>query len=357
MITSNFPVTRTTTPRVKPSAAERGFGKYFSDHMFIMNYDKGQGWHDPRIVPYGPLTLDPSAMIFHYAQTVFEGMKAYRRADGHIQLFRPDANIQRMKDSCERMCIPFIDDELYLNAIKELVTLDADWVPSEPETSLYIRPFVFATEAHVGVHAAHSYLFIIFTSPVGSYYPEGINPVRIMIESRDVRAVRGGTGYCKCGGNYAASLRAGEKASNAGFTQVLWLDGVHQKYIEEVGSMNVMFKIDGKIVTPELNGSVLPGVTRRSCLELLRDWGYEVEERLLSAQELTEAAASGSLEEAWGTGTAAVVSPIGEIFLDGKDYRINDFKIGPVTQRLYDHITGIQWGTIPDDKNWTVLVK
>ena len=349
-------ITKTTQPKNKPDAKSLGFGKHFTDHMFLMNYETGKGWFDPRVVPYAPLELDPSAMVFHYAQEVFEGMKAYRTADGSIQLFRPYDNARRMNDSCDRLCIPSIPEELFVEGIKALVKLDADWVPTEPETSLYIRPFVIATDAHLGVHASHTYLFCVICSPVGAYYAEGINPVRIYVESDDVRAVKGGTGYTKCGGNYAASIRAGEKAEKAGYAQVLWLDGVERKYIEEVGSMNVLFKIDGKVVTPALTGSVLPGITRRSCLQLLRDWGYEVEERLISAEELFAAAEAGKLEEAWGSGTAAVISPVGEMGWEDKHVVIHGGTIGELTQRLYDTLTGIQWGKIEDPYGWVMKV-
>ncbi len=350
-------IQKTTAPKKKPAIEGIPFGTYFSDHMFLMNYVKGQGWIDPRIVPYGPLELEPAAMVLHYAQEIFEGLKAYRTADGHIQLFRPTENIARMARSAEKMCIPPVPEDIYLQAIKTLVELDQDWVPSEPDTSLYIRPFIIATDPHVGVHASHTYIFAIITCPVGCYYPEGLNPVRIAIESREVRAVRGGTGFAKCGGNYAASLHASEIAEAKGFSQVLWLDGVEQKYIEEVGSMNVMFKLGGKIVTPSLaKGSVLPGITRKSCIQVLTDWGYEVQERDLSVDELIAAAESGELEEAWGVGTAAVVSPIGEIIYNDKAYTISDFKIGEVTQRLYDTVTGIQWGKIADPYGWIVPV-
>ena len=349
-------ITPAATLKPKPDAKTLGFGNFFTDHMFLMDYHVGQGWHDPRIVPYGPLALEPSAMVFHYAQEVFEGMKAYRTPDGGVQLFRPYDNARRMNDSNERLCIPTIPEDLFVEAVKALVKVEADWVPSDPETSLYIRPFVFATDAHLGVHASHTYLFCVICSPVGAYYAEGIDPVKIYVESEDVRAVKGGTGYTKCGGNYAASIRAGERAEEQGYAQVLWLDGVQRKYIEEVGSMNVLFKIDGKVVTPQLTGSVLPGITRRSCLELLRDWGFTVEERLISAQELFDAADEGKLEEAWGSGTAAVISPIGEMGWEDRHVQVNGGKIGPLTQRLYDTLTGIQWGKEPDPYGWTVKV-
>ena len=353
---NQFPIQRAAELKEKPDPKSLGFGRIFTDHMFVMNYNAGQGWHDGRIVPYGPLSLDPSTMVFHYAQEVFEGMKAYRRPDGGVQLFRPMDNVRRMNDSCERLCIPALPEDVALDAIRALVDVERDWVPSEPGTSLYIRPFVIATDPALGVHASHSYLFCIICSPVGAYYKEGINPVRIYVENDDVRAVRGGTGYTKCGGNYAASIRAGERAEEQGYAQVLWLDGVERKYIEEVGSMNVMFKMDGTVVTPKLTGSVLPGITRRSCLELLRSWGMPVEERLITAQELFDAARAGRLEEAWGTGTAAVVSPVGEMGWNDEHAVVNGGQIGAVTQKLYDTLTGIQWGTLEDPYGWTVKV-
>ena len=347
-------IQRATTLKPKPDFKTLGFGKVFSDHMFLMNYTAGQGWHDPRIVPYGPFTLEPSAMVFHYAQEVFEGLKAYRTADGRIQLFRPIDNARRLNDSCERLCIPAIDENLFVEAVKTLVAVDREWVPDQPGTSLYIRPFIIATDASLGVHASHTYLFCIITGPVGAYYAEGINPVRIYVEDDDVRAVKGGTGYTKCGGNYAASILAGERAEQNGYAQVLWLDGVHRKYIEEVGSMNVMFQVGDTVLTPELTGSVLPGITRKSCLELLKSWGLKVEERLITAQELFDAGADGTLKEAWGTGTAAVISPIGEMGWEDQHVVVNGGKIGPLAQRLYDTLTGIQWGTRPDPFGWVV---
>ena len=349
-----FPVQRAAMLKPKPDPATLVFGKTFTDHMFIMDYTAGQGWHDGRIVPYGPISLDPSAMVFHYAQEVFEGLKAYRAPDGGVQLFRPTENVKRINSSCERMCIPLLDEEDTLAAIEQLVRLEADWVPSAPGTSLYIRPFIIATTPSLGVHAAHNYIFAVITCPVGAYYAEGINPVKIYVESQDVRAVRGGTGYTKCGGNYAASIRAGERAEENGYTQVLWLDGVHREYVEEVGSMNVMFQIGDTVVTPQLTGSVLPGITRKSCIELMQSWGLKVEERLISAKELFEAGENGTLKEAWGTGTAAVISPIGEMGWEDKQVVVNGGKIGPLAQKLYDTLTGIQWGTRPDPHNWVV---
>ena len=353
---AKFPVTRTTTPKERPDESNLGFGKKFTDHMFMMNYTEGKGWHDGRIVPYAPFELDPACMVFHYAQEIFEGMKAYRTADGSVQLFRPIENARRINASGERMCIPPIPEEDFVDAVRELVAVDEDWVPHAPGTSLYIRPFIIASDVALGVHASKTYIFCVICSPSGSYYAGGINPVKIYVENEDVRAVRGGTGFTKCGGNYAGSIRAAEKAEKAGYSQVLWLDGVERKYIEEVGAMNVMFKIGGKVVTPALNGTVLPGITRKSCIELIRSWGIEVEERLLSAEELFDAAEKGLLEEAWGTGTAAVVSPIGEMKWNERVVTVNNGEIGQITQKLYDELTGIQWGRIEDTRGWIVKV-
>ena len=345
-------ITRAATLKEKPDSSTLVFGKNMTDHMFIVDYDEGQGWHDARIVPYGPLPIDPAAKVLHYAEEIFEGLKAYRTADGSIQLFRPDCNIERMNNSASRMCLPEIPADLALAGITELVKLERDWVPAEKDTSLYIRPFMIGLDPALGVHASHHVQYIVIVCPVGAYYPEGLNPVKIFVEDQDVRAVRGGTGMAKTGGNYAASLRAGDRAEANGYSQVLWLDGVHRKYIEEVGSMNVMFKVAGKILTPDLNGSVLDGITRRSCIQLLKDWGYEVEERRISAEELFEAAENGTLEEAWGTGTAAVVSPIGELAMGDKKVTVSNNQIGEITQRLYDALTDIQWGRAEDPHDW-----
>ena len=344
-------------PKPRPDPDTLVFGKTFTDHMFLMNYDAGQGWHHPRVEPYGPLPFELSCMVFHYAQEIFEGMKAYRTPEGKVRLFRPYENARRMNSSCRRLCIPEIPEEDFVQAVKAAVSADRDWVPDKAGTSLYIRPFIIATDCSLGVHASRSYLFAVICCPVGAYYPEGINPVKIYVEDQDVRAVKGGTGFTKCGGNYAASIRAGERAEEQGFSQVLWLDGVHRKYIEEVGSMNVMFKINGAVVTPELTGSVLPGITRKSCLELIRSWSIPVEERLISAQELFDAARAGTLEEAWGTGTAAVVSPIGLLAWEDRKETVSGGNIGPLTQRLYDTLTGIQWGTVEDTHDWIVPVE
>lgn len=340
----------------KPDFTKLGFGKYFTDHMFVMDYSDTEGWHDARIVPFGYISIHPASTVLHYGTEIFEGMKAYKTADGY-QMFRPLENFKRLNDSAERICLPAVDPEFALKGLTELINIDYDWIPDAEGTSLYIRPFMFGNDESLGVHAVHNATFVIILSPVGSYYAEGLNPVKIIIENQDVRAVRGGTGYAKCGGNYAASLRAGKRAAEKGFSQVLWLDGVERKYIEEVGAMNVMFMIGDTIVTPKLTGSVLPGITRKSCLEILKDWGYKVEERLLSVDELISATENGQLKEAWGTGTAAVVSPIGHLNYEGKDHIVSNNQIGELTQRLYDELTGIQWGKKPDVRSWCYKVK
>ena len=350
-------ITLTKEPKQKPDFSNLGFGKYFTDHMFLMDHDYENGWHNARIVPYGNISLSPASTVLHYGEEIFEGMKAYLTEDGKIQLFRPYENAKRMNSSADRLCLPLIPEEDFVEAIKKLVEIDKDWIPTAKGTSLYIRPFMFGNDETLGVHTVHHSTFMIILSPVGSYYKEGLNPVKILIETEDVRAVRGGTGFAKCGGNYAASSRAGKKAEEKGYSQVLWLDGVERKYIEEVGAMNVMFKINGEVVTPALLGSILPGITRKSCLEILKKEGIKATERKLSLEELTNAVENGTLEEAWGCGTAAVISPIGLIEVNGKKYEINNGKIGPVSQMLYDKITGIQTGKVKDEFGWTVEVK
>ena len=350
-------ITRVSCPAEKPDSSTLGFGKIFTDHMFIMDYTPDKQWHNARIVPFGRLQIHPASTVLHYGSEIFEGLKAYRKADGSVQMFRPIENIRRMNRSAERMCLPQIPEDMALEALEKFVSVEQDWTPSAPGTSLYLRPFMFGNDESLGVHAVHNATYIIIASPVGSYYKEGLNPVKIMIESEDVRAVRGGTGEAKCGGNYAASNRAGQRAEEKGYSQVLWLDGVHRKYIEEVGAMNVMFKIAGEVVTPMLSGSILPGITRKSCIEVLKDNGYKVSERLISIDELEEAMENGTLEEAWGCGTAAVVSPIGELCYKGKKYAVNNGEIGKTTQFLYDTLTGIQWGKCEDKYGWTYLIK
>lgn len=356
-MTQKISIQKTKNPKAKPDQKKLGFGQYFTDHMFIMDYSREKGWYDPRIVPYGPLELDPSTMVFHYGQAIFEGLKAYRTDDGRINLFRPEMNMKRITNSNERMSIPLFDEAFGVEAIKTLVSIDRDWIPTEPGTSLYIRPFIIATDPYLGVRSSNTYKFMIILSPSGAYYPSGINPVKIMIENEYVRAVRGGTGFAKTPANYAISLKAQELAHDKGYVQVLWLDGVERKYIEEVGSMNVFFKIGDEVVTPELNGSILPGITRDSCIRLLKHWGLKVSERKLAAQELFDAHAAGKLVEAFGTGTAAVISPIGELNWDGKVITVAGGKIGDLSAKLYETITGIQSGSVKDEFHWITEVK
>ncbi len=348
-------ITKTQNPKEKQTE-NLGFGKVFTDHMFVMDYERGKGWFNARIVPFENLTLHPAATVFHYGAEIFEGLKAYRTADGSVQLFRPIENVRRMNNSAERIGLPQMDEEDMLSAITEFVKVEKDWVPYGEGESLYLRPFMFGNDEHLGVHSINRASFLIIASPSGSYYQEGINPVKIMIEDQDVRAVRGGTGYAKCGGNYAAATRAGEKAEKLGFTQVLWLDGVERKYIEEVGAMNVMMKIDGEIITPMLSGSILPGITRKSIIELLKSKGYKVSERKISIDEIIDALKSGKMEEFWGCGTAAVVSPVGELYYEGETYIINDNKIGETTQMLYNTLTDIQWGRTEDKFGWITRI-
>ena len=349
-------ITKTQSPKEKPQG-KLGFGKVFTDHMFVMNYTEGKGWHDARIEPYHPITLDPSAMVFHYGQEMFEGLKAYRGKDGKARLFRPDMNAKRTNATNKRLCIPELPEEDFVEAVRAVVEVDQDWIPTEDGTSLYIRPFIIATDEFLGVAPSKTYLFIIILSPSGAYYESGLAPVGIWIEDDYVRAVRGGMGFAKTGGNYAASLAAQVKAHDDGYSQVLWLDGVERKYIEEVGAMNIFFKIDGKIVTPMLNGSILPGITRNSVIEVCKSWGYEVEERKISVDELIEAQKSGKLEECFGTGTAAVISPVGKLRYKDDVMMINSNEIGEVSQKLYDTITGIQWGKVEDTFGWTMNVE
>lgn len=351
-------IERAKTLKEKPGAdQELGFGKFYTDHMFVMDWDIGQGWHDARIVPFGPIQMDPASMVLHYAQETFEGLKAYRTKDDRVLLFRPEMNARRFANSNKRLCMPEVSEEDFVEAVTCLVDYEKDWVPAAEGTSLYIRPFMFATEAAVGVHPASSYKFVIILSPVGAYYPEGVNPVKIYVEDEYVRATRGGTGFTKCGGNYAASIAAQVKAQDLGYTQVLWLDGVERKYVEEVGTMNVMFMIDNEIVTAPCDGTVLPGVTRDSIIQILKSWGYKVNEKHLAIDDLMKAGHDGTLQEAFGTGTAAVISPIGELRYKDDEVTINDFKTGELTQKLYDTLTGIQWGNVEDTFGWTKEVK
>ena len=354
----NIRIERTTCPKEKPGADNPlKFGTIFTDHMFICDYIEGQGWVDPRVVPYQPLSLDPSCMVFHYGQEMFEGLKAYRSEDGRTLMFRPDKNIERAARSNKRLCMPEIPKELFMEGLQAVVGIDKDWVPTKPGTSLYVRPFMIATDPFLGVRPSSTYKFMIILSPVGAYYESGLDPVKIWIEDEYVRAVKGGIGEAKTGGNYVASMASQVKAHEEGYSQVLWLDGVHRKYIEEVGAMNIFFKINGTVVTPKLNGSILPGVTRDSVIALCKEWGIPVEERQISVDEVVAAAESGEMEECFGTGTAAVVSPVGELRYEEEKMEIGGGKIGEVTQRIYDTITGIQLGKIEGPAGWSVEVK
>lgn len=349
-------VTRAKQLKPKPDEKNLGFGTKFTDHMFNMDYSTEKGWHNPRIEPYAQICMDPATMVLHYGQGVFEGLKAYRTAKGRIQLFRPLDNFRRLNRSNDILCIPRIDEALALEALRELLALEHPWVPQEPETSLYIRPTIFASDPFLGVRASHTYRFFIILCPVGAYYPEGFNPVKILVEKEHVRAVPGGTGEAKTLGNYAASLLAGQKAHEAGYTQVLWLDGVERKYIEEVGSMNIFFVIDGELITPALQGSILPGITRDTVLQLGRKWGLRVSERRIGIDEVTAAAQSGKLQEVFGSGTAAVISPVGQIKYGDRVMTIGGGNVGELAQRFYKTITDIQYGRAEDPQGWIVPV-
>ncbi len=332
--------------------AHLGFGTIFTDHMFVMDYQEGRGWFDPRVVPYQNLSLDPAAMVLHYGQEVFEGLKAYRGKGGEIYLFRAEDNFRRMNRSADRLCMPHVDIDLVMEGLKELIILDQDWVPRTKGTSLYIRPTMLATEPHLGVRPSKTYIFYIIIGPVAAYYKEGLNPVKIWVETEFVRAAPGGTGEAKTSGNYAASLLAAEKAKEKGFTQVLWLDAVERKYVEEVGTMNMFFVIDDEVITAPLTGTILPGITRDSVLHILKDWGAKVSERSLTIDEVISAAENGRLKEAFGTGTAAVISPVGQITYKGKDYVIAGGQMGELSEKLYNEIVALQYGEKEDPYGW-----
>lgn len=350
-------IIKRTTLKQKPEKGERlGFGHYFTDYMFTMKYTAEKGWHDAKIEPNEPKPFDLATSIFHYAQGIFEGMKAFRQPDGKIGVFRPNENWARMNRSATRMCIPNFPEDVAEEGLETLLKLEKDWIPTEMGTALYIRPTIVATRVMLGVHASTEYLFFIILSPVGSYYAHGLEPTKLLVEDFYVRSSIGGTGEAKCLGNYAASMKAGELAEEKGFDQVLWLDAAEKKYVEEVGSMNMFFRLGNEVVTPALVGSILPGITRMSCIQLLRENGYNVSERRVSIDEVIAAAKDGSLKEAFGTGTAAVISPVGLIRYKDCDYEINGGKMGDVTRMLYDTITGIQYGTLPDKNGWRKII-
>ncbi len=354
----NISIEKTTTPKAKPvDETKLGFGNIFTDHMFVMEYSVEKGWHDAKIMPYQPLSMDPASMVFHYGQEMFEGLKAYNGQNGKVLMFRPDKNIERANNTNRRICIPEIPAEDFLNAMTTLVALEKDWIPKSEGTSLYVRPFVIATDPFLGVRPSFTYKFMVILSPVGAYYASGLNPVKIWIEDEYVRAVKGGIGEAKTGGNYVASLAAQNKAHDEGYSQVLWLDGIERKYVEEVGAMNIFFKIGDKVVTPALSGSILPGVTRMSCIELCKSWGMEVEERKICVDELVAAAKDGSLKECFGSGTAAVISPVGTLRYGDDVMTIGDGSIGELSQKLYDTVTGIQVGKVEDKFGWVLEVE
>lgn len=342
--------------RPKPDQHKLGFGQYFTDHMFTMRWNREQGWHDATIQPYANFSLDPAAMVFHYGQAIFEGMKAYRGKDGSLYLFRPMENFKRMNNSAVRLCMPRFPEERMLQILKSLVYLDRDWVPSVPGASLYIRPTMIAVEPGLGMRPAGDYLFFIICSPVGAYYAEGFGPTRIYVEDNYVRSVRGGVGNVKTAGNYAASVKAQEEAHEKGYTQVLWLDAIERRYVEEVGTSNIFFLINDELVTAPLEGSILPGITRNSVIQLAKDWGYTVHERHLSIDEVIAAAKSGALKESFGTGTAAVISPVGELCYKGEPVTVSGGQVGPLSKRLFEELQAVQFGDHQDPHNWRVRV-
>jgi len=354
-----FDIQLTKTPKTKPDPNTLKFGKTFSDHMLIMEYETGKGWHDGRIVPYGPIELDPAASVLHYGQEMFEGMKAYRTPDRRVQLFRPYMNAERTRRTNERMCMPDMDPELFVSAVKAIVDVERDWIPEKEGTSLYIRPFIFADEAFLGVQAANHYKFIIICSPVGPYYDipgGGMAPTSIYVEKEYIRAAAGGVGYAKVGGNYAGGLKAQVSAAERGCAQVLWLDAIEHSYVEEIGAANAFFMIGDEVITAPLLGTILPGVTRASVIELLKKWGINISERRLRIEEIVKASGEGTLKEIFASGTAAVISPVKELKFKDSGVIVGDGSIGPVAQRLYDTLYGIQTGTIADEMGWTVEV-
>lgn len=353
----NFKVTRTTHPKKRPEDETKlGFAKYFTDHMFVMDYDEGQGWHDGRIVPHEPFLIEPASCVLHYAQMMFEGMKAYRTPTGEIQLFRPDMNVKRMTRTNERMCIPDLPEGLLVAAVKALIKEDVDWVPSAPGTALYIRPFIFGDEVSFSVLPAKHYRFMIILSPTGSYYAAndgGLSTTRIYVQDEYIRAARGGTGYAKVGGNYGGGMRASLDAMKYNCKDVLWLDASEHKYVEEIGTSNAFFRINDEVITAPLDsGTILPGITRDSVIQLLTKWGIKITQRKLSIDEIIAASKDGSLQEIFASGTAAVISPIGWLNYKGEDIQVADAKVGPVAQKLYDNLYGMQTGAVEDYMGW-----
>ena len=355
-MSNKFSVTLTKNPKAKPNPDNLKFGRTFTDHMFLMDYTPEKGWHDGRIVPYAPLELDPACTVFHYGQEMFEGLKAYKTKEGKVQLFRPDMNAKRTNNTNQRMCMPQMDEELFVDAVKAVVDVDRDWIPQKENTALYIRPFIIATQPKLDVSASDDYLFIIILSPVGPYYENGLAPTKIYVEDEYIRSAMGGTGFAKIGGNYAAAMIAEKKAHDMGFDQVLWLDAKEKKYVEEIGTSNAFFKIDGEIYTSSLIGTILPGITRASMIEVMKEWGYKVNETRFTIDEIFKAGEEGRLEGDFATGTAAVISPVGELYWEDKKLVINNGEIGELSQKLYDELYGIQTGESEDKRGWTVPV-
>lgn len=352
-----FPVTLTTNPTPKPQDESKlGFGQHFTDHMFVMDYSKEKGWHDGKIVPFAPIEMSPAAMVLHYSQTLFEGLKAYRNPSDEMLLFRAVDNMRRLNSSARRLCMPEVDEQLALDALVQLLRIEREWLPKTAGTSIYVRPLMFATDPFLGVRASYTYKFIIMLGPVGAYYPNGLAPVGIYVEDEYVRAVAGGIGSAKTGGNYAASILAGELAKKKGYTQVMWLDGIEHKYVDEIGTSNAFFKFKDELVTPPLGGAILPGITRDSVIRIARSRGITVNERRISIAEVFEAYDEGRLEEVFATGTAAVVSPAGQLCWNDRVITINDNKIGSLAQALYDTLTDIQYGRCADPYGWTTKV-
>ena len=352
-----FKLTRTTSPKEKPNPDTLRFGKVFTDHMLMMDWAPDKGWHDGRIIPYGTIPLDPASCVLHYSQQMFEGLKAYKTEDGKILLFRPDMNAKRTNKTNARMCIPELPEDLFVEAVKAIVDVERDWIPNKPGTSLYIRPFIFADEAFLGVHVSNHYKFCIILSPVGPYYASnngGLTANSIFVEQHYVRAVPGGTGFAKVGGNYAGSLIAQQKAAEKGCEQVLWLDSIEHDYVEEIGTSNAFFVIDGEVITAPLAGTILPGITRDSVLALLRKWGMNVSERRLKISEVLKAGEEGRLQEVFATGTAAVISPVGKLVFEDKAFTVGNGGVGDLANKLYSTLYGIQTGKVEDDMGWTV---
>ncbi|MEN8210386.1 MAG: branched-chain amino acid aminotransferase [Thermodesulfobacteriota bacterium] len=349
-------VTRAKTDRTRPKDSDLGFGQVFTDHMFVMEYTEGKGWHDPQIAPYADFSVSPAAMVFHYGQAIFEGLKAYKTVDNRIQLFRAKDNFERMNRSAKGMCIPEFDIDFVMDAMKQLIKIEEKWIPETLGTSLYIRPTIIATDPFIGVRASFTYKFYIILSSVGAYYAEGLNPVKIWVSKDHVRAVKGGVGEFKTAGNYAASLIASEEAKKDGYAQVLWLDAIERKYIEEVGAMNIFFLVDDEILTPNLTGSILPGITRYSVITLAKKWGMKISERRITIDEVFKAHDEGRLKEVFGSGTAAVISPVGEIRYGDKVISIGDGTPGKTSMKFYNTLTDIQYGKTQDSENWIEVI-